>query len=227
VLVQIRSDLRLRFATFPPARRAITVLPLSQRPRSVRIRAAPFVVFSSTASDVLQTRPCCSRANLPCTLCSCSSASSCLTCVRPALPHHSRAHTRVFAPPGPTPASAKPLTRARQSRLQHPPRALRSTPVHTSHFRTPSLARSRHPLGVARVPAVPAPAARANPARPRFCSAAHALLYSCARICRTFVGLPPRLSQCAPALSRCRTESVTAACAVHLFHSDLHCSSSS
>jgi hypothetical protein len=28
VLVQIRSDLRLRFATFPPARRAITALPL-------------------------------------------------------------------------------------------------------------------------------------------------------------------------------------------------------
>jgi hypothetical protein len=152
VLVQIRSDLHLRFATFPSARRAITILLLPQRPRSVRIRAAPFVVFSSTASDVLHTRPCCSRANPPCTLCSGSSASSCLTCVRPALPHHSRARTRVFAPPGPTPASAKPLARARQSRLQRPVRVLRSTPVHTTHFRTPSLARSRHPLGVAHVP---------------------------------------------------------------------------
>jgi hypothetical protein len=157
VLVQIRPDLRLRFATLPPARRAITVFPLPQRPRSVRIRSAPFVVFSSTASDVLHTRPCCSHANPPCTLCSGSSASSCLTCVRPALPHHSRARTRVFAPPRPTPVSAKPLARARQSRLQRPPRTLRSTPVHTTHFRTPSLARLRHPLGVAHIPAAPAP----------------------------------------------------------------------
>jgi hypothetical protein len=68
VLVQIRSDLCLRFATFPPARRTITVLPLPQRPRSVHIRAVPFVVFSSTASDVLHIRPCCSRANSPTTV---------------------------------------------------------------------------------------------------------------------------------------------------------------
>jgi hypothetical protein len=157
VLVQIRPDLRLRFATLPPARRAITVFPLPQRPRSVRIRAAPFIVFFSTASDVLHTRPCCSHANPPCTLCSGSSASSYLTCVRPALPHHSRARTCVFAPSGPTPVSAKPLARACQSRLQRPPRALRSTPVHTTHFRTPSLACLRHLLSVAHVPAAPAP----------------------------------------------------------------------
>jgi hypothetical protein len=68
VLVQIRLDLRLRFAAFPPARRAITILPPPQGPRSVRIRAVPSVVFSSTASDVLHTRPCCSCANPPATV---------------------------------------------------------------------------------------------------------------------------------------------------------------
>jgi hypothetical protein len=90
--------------------------------------------------------------------CIAPSSSSCLTCVRPALPHHSRARTRVFAPPGPTLASAEPLARARQPRLQRPPRTFRSTPVNTANFRTPSRARSRHPLGVAHVPAAPAPA---------------------------------------------------------------------
>jgi hypothetical protein len=92
-----------------------------------------------------------------CTLCSCSSASCCRTRVRPALSRHSRARTRVFTPPGPTPAPAKPPARARQPRLQRPPRALRSTPVHTANFRTPSRARSRHPLDVAHVSAAPAP----------------------------------------------------------------------
>jgi hypothetical protein len=48
---------------FFPAHHAITVLPPPRGPRSVCIRAVPSVVFSSTASDVLHSRPCCSRAN--------------------------------------------------------------------------------------------------------------------------------------------------------------------
>jgi hypothetical protein len=194
VLVQIHSDLHLRFATFPPARRAITVLPLPQRPRSVRIRAAPFVVFSSTASDVLHTRPCCSRANPPCTLCSGSSASSCLTCVRPALPHHSRARTHVPAllalpvlwpPSACTPARCVPLAPARAAtscstssrtpaRARHRPALL--APAHAS--RAPASARSTFALAPLRPsqhrlrrsapgPSVHTPAQPRTPARAR------------------------------------------------------------
>jgi hypothetical protein len=54
---------------FFPARRAITVLPPPLGPRrSIFIRAVPSVVFPSTASDVLHTWPCCSRANPPATV---------------------------------------------------------------------------------------------------------------------------------------------------------------
>jgi hypothetical protein len=53
---------------FFPARRAITVLPPPRGPRSICIRAVPLVVFPSTASDVLHTRPCCSRVNPPATV---------------------------------------------------------------------------------------------------------------------------------------------------------------
>jgi hypothetical protein len=67
-LVQIRSDLRLRFAAFPPARFAITALPPSRGPRPACTRVVPSVAFSSTASGVLYARLYCSRANPPATV---------------------------------------------------------------------------------------------------------------------------------------------------------------
>jgi hypothetical protein len=84
------------------------------------------------------TATCCTPP--PCT----SSPYSSMLCIAPpvaelalasALPHRSRARTRVFASPGPTPASAEPLARVRQPRLQRPPRALRSTLAHATGFR--------------------------------------------------------------------------------------------
>jgi hypothetical protein len=60
--------------------------------------------------------------------------------VTPALAHACSRHLGLLLP--------RPShSRARQPRFQRPPRALRSTPVHTANFRTPSRARSRHPLG--------------------------------------------------------------------------------
>jgi hypothetical protein len=69
---------RLRFAAFLSSSPRYNILPPLQGPRSVRIRAVPSVVFSSAASNILHTRPCCSRANPPATV------------ALQLLPHHAR-----------------------------------------------------------------------------------------------------------------------------------------
>jgi hypothetical protein len=155
------SDLP-RHKRFPASTRTEVCLHLAASKlstSSLQCRQTSSVALASTASDVLHARFYCLLGGsarivalhsspffqLP-NLCSPGLAAS--------LP---LSHTRVRAT-WPTLASAEPLARARQPRLQRPPRALRSTPVQTANFRTPSRARSHHPLGVAHVPAAPAPA---------------------------------------------------------------------
>jgi hypothetical protein len=64
----VASGRHLRSAAFLSGSPCITVLPPPRGPRSICIRAMPSIVFSSMASDVLHTWPCCSRANPPVTV---------------------------------------------------------------------------------------------------------------------------------------------------------------
>jgi hypothetical protein len=98
-------------------------------------------------------------------------------------------------------------SRTRQPRLQCPPRALRSTLVHTANFHTPSRARSRQPLDVAHV--------RSCTARePPECPLA-ACCFICAPTTPAFTS-----ARAAPELPRCRTRLARIACSC----SSLHCS---